>query len=203
MLDIGGWEFLVVAFILVMVVGPKELPGMLKSFSRFMRQTRKVSREFTDSLHQIADEAEISELRGVVNQAKSGNLDHVANVIDPDGDAARSMREIRDGVDNEIGDDIGDEIRRINSVTDENGVGIAGAPRPPATRAPQKPGTNRTTRTKRNSAARGPAKARGAGGTGVAARRAKGAKPATSTKPARKQASKQAAKAKTGARAGG
>ena len=200
MLDIGGWEFLVVAFILVMVVGPKELPGMLKSFSRFMRQTRKVSREFTDSLHQIADEAEISELRGVVNQAKSGNLDHVANVIDPDGDAARSMREIRDGVDNEIGD----EIRRINSVTDENGVGIAGAPRPPATRAPQKTGTNRT---KRKSAARRPAKARGAGGTGVAARRAKGAKPATSAKaarkPARKQASKQAAKAKTGARAGG
>ena len=26
MLDIGGWEFLVVAFVLIMVVGPKELP---------------------------------------------------------------------------------------------------------------------------------------------------------------------------------
>ena len=25
MLDIGGWEFLIVAFVLVMVVGPKEL----------------------------------------------------------------------------------------------------------------------------------------------------------------------------------
>ena len=30
MLDIGGWEFLIVAFVLIMVVGPKELPKMLR-----------------------------------------------------------------------------------------------------------------------------------------------------------------------------
>ena len=34
MLDIGGWEFLVVAFVLIMVVGPKELPRMLRSFTQ-------------------------------------------------------------------------------------------------------------------------------------------------------------------------
>ena len=33
MLDIGGWEFLVVAFVLIMVVGPKELPKMLRGFT--------------------------------------------------------------------------------------------------------------------------------------------------------------------------
>ena len=38
MLDIGGWEFLVVAFVLLMVVGPKELPKMLRGFTRAMRQ---------------------------------------------------------------------------------------------------------------------------------------------------------------------
>ena len=37
MLDIGGWEFLVVAFVLLMVVGPKELPNMLRGFTRAMR----------------------------------------------------------------------------------------------------------------------------------------------------------------------
>ena len=40
MLDIGGWEFLVVAFVLIMVVGPKELPKMLRGFTRVMRQVR-------------------------------------------------------------------------------------------------------------------------------------------------------------------
>ena len=43
MLDIGGWEFLLVAFVLVMVVGPKELPAMLRSFTKLTRQMRSVS----------------------------------------------------------------------------------------------------------------------------------------------------------------
>ena len=53
MLDIGGWEFLVVAFVLIMVVGPKELPRMLRSFTQFSRSMRKMAREFTDGMNQI------------------------------------------------------------------------------------------------------------------------------------------------------
>ena len=41
MLDIGGWEFLVVAFVLLMVVGPKELPNMLRGFTRATRRIRR------------------------------------------------------------------------------------------------------------------------------------------------------------------
>ena len=46
MLDIGGWEFLAVAFVLIMVVGPKELPAMLRGFTKFMRQVRSMASEF-------------------------------------------------------------------------------------------------------------------------------------------------------------
>ena len=34
MLDIGGWELLIVAFVLIMVVGPKELPKMLRGLPK-------------------------------------------------------------------------------------------------------------------------------------------------------------------------
>ena len=56
MLDIGGWEFLVVAFVLIMVVGPKELPKMLRSFTKLTKQMRYMAREFTDGMNQIASD---------------------------------------------------------------------------------------------------------------------------------------------------
>ena len=47
MLDIGGWEFLIVAFVLIMVVGPKELPKMLRGFTQIIRQVRSMASEFS------------------------------------------------------------------------------------------------------------------------------------------------------------
>ena len=59
MLDIGGWEFLIVAFVLIMVVGPKELPKMLRSFTRIIRQVRSMASEFSRGMQTMADEAEL------------------------------------------------------------------------------------------------------------------------------------------------
>ena len=68
MLDIGGWEFLVVAFVLIMVVGPKELPKMLRSFTTLTKQMRRMAREFTDGMNQIAEDAEVAELKQAMNK---------------------------------------------------------------------------------------------------------------------------------------
>ena len=54
MLDIGGWEFLVVAFVLLMVVGPKELPNMLRGFTRAVRQIRSMASEFTRGMEAVS-----------------------------------------------------------------------------------------------------------------------------------------------------
>ena len=85
MLDIGGWEFLVVAFVLIMVVGPKELPKMLRSFTNLTKQMRRMAREFTDGMNQIAADAEVADLKEAMNKAKSGDLDELAEAIDPSG----------------------------------------------------------------------------------------------------------------------
>ena len=75
MLDIGGWEFLIVAFVLVMVVGPKELPKMLRGFTSIMRQIRRAANEFSRSMTDLANEADMADLKKTLDQAKSGNLD--------------------------------------------------------------------------------------------------------------------------------
>ena len=122
MLDIGGWEFLVVAFVLIMVVGPKELPKMLRSFTKLTKQMRHMAREFTDGMNQIAEDAEVAEIKQAMNKAKSGDLDELAQAIDPGGTVGASVREMKDSV-SESG--ASDEMKEIGDLASEAGDRIA------------------------------------------------------------------------------
>ena len=122
MLDIGGWEFLVVAFVLIMVVGPKELPRMLRSFTQFSRSMRKMAREFTDGMNQIANDAEVAELKKAMNEAKDGDLDKLASVIDPGGDVGESVRDLKDSMDK---DAAAEDIKEIGNMAGKAGQDIA------------------------------------------------------------------------------
>ena len=122
MLDIGGWEFLVVAFVLIMVVGPKELPRMLRSFTQFSRSMRKMAREFTDGMNQIANDAEVAELKKAMNEAKDGDLDKLASAIDPGGDVGKSVRDLKDSMDK---DAAAEDIKEIGNMAGKAGQDIA------------------------------------------------------------------------------
>jgi len=95
MLDIGGWEFLVVAFVLLMVVGPKELPKMLRGFTRAMRQIRSMASEFTRGMEDLASESELGELKNTIADVKSGNLDNIADKIDFGAELKESVADLK------------------------------------------------------------------------------------------------------------
>ena len=122
MLDIGGWEFLLVAFVLIMVVGPKELPKMLRSFTNLTKQIRRMAREFTDGMNQIASDAEMAELKQAMSKAKSGDLDELADAIDSDGTVSQSVREMKDSV---SGTGASDDMKEIGELASEAGDRIA------------------------------------------------------------------------------
>ena len=122
MLDIGGWEFLVVAFVLIMVVGPKELPRMLRSFTSFTKQMRRMAREFTDGMHQLAADADVADLKATMDKAKGGNLDELANAIDPGGSVSDQVRELGDSVKAAADDD---DVNMIGDMAGEAGEAIA------------------------------------------------------------------------------
>lgn len=71
--DIGGWELFVLAVIAIIVVGPKELPKMLRSLGRWMAKARVMARDFQRSFEDIAREAELDELRKEVNALRTDN----------------------------------------------------------------------------------------------------------------------------------
>ena len=59
MFDFGWQEFMMIAFVLVLVVGPKDLPKVLRSFTKITGQVRKMAREFSKSLEDGAGEADV------------------------------------------------------------------------------------------------------------------------------------------------
>lgn len=58
MLDIGAMELFVIAILALVVVGPKELPKLLRTVGGFVRKARELTAEFRDGVETLAAEAE-------------------------------------------------------------------------------------------------------------------------------------------------
>ena len=132
MLDIGGWEFLVVAFVLLMVVGPKELPNMLRGFTRAVRRIRIMASEFTRGMEDLASDNDLGDLKSTIADVKSGNLDRIADKIDPEGELKESVSGIKSSGDF---DDAVEELSNIKNIGGDTGQQIASATAPAKTQA--------------------------------------------------------------------
>ncbi|MBT5799209.1 MAG: twin-arginine translocase subunit TatB [Alphaproteobacteria bacterium] len=84
MFDFGWQEFMIVAFVLVLIVGPKDLPKVLRAFTKFTTQARRMSTEFSKSLQEMSDDEELKEVKKVLQDAKTGNFDEISELLDDD-----------------------------------------------------------------------------------------------------------------------
>ena len=83
MLDIGWQEFTLVAFILLIIVGPKDLPKVLRSITSFIRKIKSMASQFHSGIDDLANEAEISDLRKeMVKAAKDLDFIEAAKLRD-------------------------------------------------------------------------------------------------------------------------
>ena len=58
-----GWsEIALTLIIVVIVVGPKEIPNLLRQIGSFSKSIKKISREFKKSLNEIADESDLKDV---------------------------------------------------------------------------------------------------------------------------------------------
>ncbi len=82
MFDIGWSELLVIAVVAIIVVGPKDLPGMLRAFGRTMTQVRRTANDFKRQFNEALREAEEeSGLKDTSDQLKGiGSINPVADV---------------------------------------------------------------------------------------------------------------------------
>jgi len=71
-------EFLVAAVVALIVVGPKDLPILLRKFGQFMAKVRSMAAEFRASFDEMARQSELDELRKEVEAMRKGQLADMA-----------------------------------------------------------------------------------------------------------------------------
>jgi len=60
---IGGVEYLVIAALIIIFVGPKDLPGVLRTLGRWWGKIRNISKEFKSSIDTIVNETGIDDIK--------------------------------------------------------------------------------------------------------------------------------------------
>ena len=74
MLDLGFQEFILIAFVLLIVVGPKDLPKVLRSITSFIRKVKSMASDFHSGIDDLANESELSELRKNISNINDKKL---------------------------------------------------------------------------------------------------------------------------------
>lgn len=96
MFDIGWTEMLMVAVVAILVVGPKELPGMLRGFGRTMGNLRRMASEFqgqfNDALREAEQQAGLDEARKSVSGLNDLNpMKNLKDAVNPLKDVERDI----------------------------------------------------------------------------------------------------------------
>lgn len=70
--DLSFSHILIVAAVALIVVGPKDLPGLLRKVGQFVARMRGMANEFRASFDEMARQSELDELRKEVAAMRSG-----------------------------------------------------------------------------------------------------------------------------------
>jgi sec-independent protein translocase protein TatB len=85
MFDIGWGELLVIGIVALVAIGPKELPGVLRTVGQWTGKLRRMATEFQNQFHEAMREAELADLKKQVDEMTSevrgyGSFDPVSDV---------------------------------------------------------------------------------------------------------------------------
>jgi sec-independent protein translocase protein TatB len=92
MFDFAWSELALIAVVALVVIGPKDLPRVMRSAGFWVRKARAVAHEFQGSLEQMVRDAELDDIRQKVEKATSFNIkDEITRHIDPQGEIHKGL----------------------------------------------------------------------------------------------------------------
>lgn len=129
MFDIGWSEMAVVALLALIVIGPRDLPGVMRTVGQWVRKARRVASDFQSSLDDMVRESELDEARKSIESSK--NLDvgkEFEKTVDPTGSVTKEARNLEADARRESDDsDVGSTRREVLGGGDEGEEQKSGA----------------------------------------------------------------------------
>ena len=180
MFDIGWTEMLVIAIVMIVVVGPKELPGMLRTFGKTTAKLRVMAGDFRKQFDEALKEAELDDIKKVADDVRALNpKNEIRKALSPMEKAAQDVRTGLDAA-----------MKPTKPAAAEPAPAEAKAAEPLKNAATAMPGEAPASG---KAAAKGPAQSNGA--AAPAAKKAAAPKPAAAKPSAKKTAAKKPAAA--------
>jgi sec-independent protein translocase protein TatB len=106
MFEVGWSEILVIVIVMIVVVGPKDLPKMLRAFGKATAKFRATAGEFRRQFDEALKEAELDDVRDIINDAKS---------LDPRSDIRKVFDPVRT-----MGEEIRSSLKDATSTARDN-----------------------------------------------------------------------------------
>jgi|TARA_B100001245_G_scaffold164545_1_gene124220 sec-independent protein translocase protein TatB len=89
-----GWsEIALIVIVVIIVVGPKEIPNLLKQIGTFSKSLKKISRDFKNSLNELAEENDLKDVKKSISDLKN-----IKKNLDPTVDFQKEINSIKDTV---------------------------------------------------------------------------------------------------------
>jgi len=86
-------ELLVIGAAALIFIGPKELPGTLRTLGKFPAKARGMARDFQTNVDDMVREAELDEVKKQVQKLEYGGLEQmIQNSVDPKGRIQDALR---------------------------------------------------------------------------------------------------------------
>lgn len=93
MFDIGWSELLIIAIVMIVVVGPKDLPKMLRAFGKATARMRATANEFKQQFDEALKEAELDDVKTIIDETrKLDPRSKITQVFDPIRSAGEDLR---------------------------------------------------------------------------------------------------------------
>ena len=112
MLDIGWSELLVIAVVLIVVVGPKDLPPMIRAFGKTMAGLRKMAGDFRTQFDEALKEADMDDVRQTISDVRN---------LNPTNSLRDAMNPLR-----QLGNEIKSDLQKATTPPD----GLSSTPAP-------------------------------------------------------------------------
>jgi sec-independent protein translocase protein TatB len=101
MFDISWTEFLLIGVVALVVIGPKELPGVMRTLGQYTRKIRSMAADFQNQFQEAMREAEMADLKKQVD-----DLAHDVKHYDPLKDVRADVEAIGKNLDKDPNKDL-------------------------------------------------------------------------------------------------